>query len=123
MSDRFDQIRNILPENPIFTDEVFFFNQTISLIKYQKKQKEEELMNLMGDYDAPKDKPQEDQEVDENYYPHLKRFLNLNFVVDHAVYTDRTLALIPPFVLPHYQIDVSTGTFKPILYLSDFWVL
>jgi len=41
----------------------------------------------MSDYEMPKDSTEEaEKEEDKTFYPHLKRFIDLNFVTDNQVY-------------------------------------
>jgi hypothetical protein len=77
----------------------------------------------MSDYEMPKDAENEsEKEEDKTFYPHLKRFLNLNLVTDHVVY-DESMSMVHEFVKPFMQVDYTSGTYNPIMYASDFWVL
>jgi hypothetical protein len=77
----------------------------------------------MSDYEMPKDVDAEaEKEEDKTFYPHLKRFLNLNLVTDNTIY-DENMSLVHEFVKPFLQVDKSYGVYNPIMYASDFWVL
>ena len=77
----------------------------------------------MSDYEMPKDADAEpEKEEDKTFYPHLKRFLNLNLVTDNTIY-DENMSLVHEFVKPFLQVDKIYGVYNPIMYASDFWVL
>ena len=53
--------------------------------------------------------------------PHWTPTLSLSVVEDFTVY--KGLRSIPPQVLPHLVYDADLGTYQPVLYVNDLWVL
>ena len=66
----------------------------------------------------PKEKS-DSEEVDETYYPHLKREINFHMVCDTSIY--KSVQQIHPLLHQHFSIDHVLGLYEPILYVSDFW--
>lgn len=107
------------------TLERIFFRQSLPLIGYMPKVKEEETVNLMdqlnNDLPAPKKEvdPTEDQ-----FYPHWKPEIYCNLVFDSTIYNLKEG--MPPAVLSALKkqgLDWETKTYPPIVQVSDFWVL
>jgi len=63
------------------------YNSTVPLIAYHQKNKIAATANLLsGDIEMPKDATNASEPVDETFYPHLKREINLHVVTDSSVY-------------------------------------
>ena len=78
----------------------------------------------MGDFEMPEQKETEEEALesaDQVYHPYLKQELNLHIIFDNTVYQSANGFI--PLVAHLIRYDKSLGTFYPILYPSDFWVL
>ena len=121
-SPRLAQILELMPTVHDFVPPIHRFNASLPLIDYHQKSKLQEKNNLFSEIDMPKEK-QEEVEVDETYYPHIKREINFHMVCDTRVYHNLEE------ILPHTRkylfptVDRSLGLYAPILYISDFWLL
>ena len=79
----------------------------------------------MGDGVEMPEEKQTDAEAaladDQAFYPYLKQELNLHLLHDNTVYKSRDSWM--PLIAHLMRHDKVLGTYDPILYLSDFWVL
>lgn len=98
------------------------FNETISLIKHMPKIKESVKRNLLSDEVKPEIKysKDEDEVLDDKYYPYFKKELYLYVVHDPHTYQP---SQIPEPIAKKLRIDYEVMHYQPIIYLSDYWLL
>lgn len=103
---------------------VLEFENSVPLIAYHQKSKIAQKSTMYNDLEMVTNSDEEDDEnADKTYYPYLKQLLNLHVVCDTSVYESK--ASFPPNVyhLLKPGVDRYLGLYRPIVYLSDFWVL
>lgn len=112
---------------PVSQMPLTFFRESQNLIKYQKKKKVENTVNLMdstfGDLPPPKEVDDPNEKAEEKlYYPHWKGSLDLNLIYNVEGYS-RANPQIPAELAELLRVDFSSYTYHPPMYLSDFWCL
>jgi hypothetical protein len=108
------------------TPEYITFNQSVPLIRYMPKLKEEVKRNLLSD-DIPMPaakKTEGSEEDDGKFHAYFKKELYLYVIYDPQTYSLGEGGNGPPApVLKFMKIDRSVNHYFPAIYLSDYWCL
>ena len=105
--------------------EYITFNQSLPLVRYLPKIKDNVKRNLLSDdIPMPAQKETLAEEDDAKYHAYFKKELYLYLIYDPATYGLGEGSNGPPApILKHMRVDRSVNHYFPIVYLSDYWCI